>query len=244
MWRPSFRCRALGAADRTAAEARWLIGSESGEAETGIPADPKAIAAMERRKAERIDKALSCVLVIGDRRHPGIVVDLSPMGLFVQTSVSPPPGERVRVVLRREGVADVEVEASVARTSGLPRRTASVARSGVGLRIESISDDYRQLLHSIPQPEEAPPRPAKETEEAPPCSTVQTEEAPSPERTAAGPPPKSSRSIAYRVRAQQTSGSCYRTLQISAASEEEARDMASARLDEGWEILSVDPSRA
>jgi len=188
---------------------------------------------MERRKAERIDKALSCVLVIGDRHHPGIVVDLSPMGLFVQTSVSPPPGERVQVVLRREGGADVEVEASVARTSGLPRRTASAARGGVGLRIESISDDYRQLLHSIPQPEEAPPRPEKETEEAP-----------SPERTAAAPPPKSSRSIAYRVRAQQTSGSGYRTLQISAASEEEARGMASARLDEGWEILSVDPSRA
>ena len=233
MWRPSFRCRALGAADRTAAKARWLIGSESGEAETGIPLDPKAIAAMERRKADRIDKALSCVLVIGDRHHPGIVVDLSPIGLFVQTSVSPPRGEKVRVVLRREGDADVEVEASVARTPGLPRRTGSVARRGIGLRIESISDDYQRLVHSIPQPEEAPPCPEKETEEAP-----------SPERTAAAPPPKSSPSIAYRVRAQQTSGSCYRTLQIRAASEEEARGIAAGRLDEGWEILSVDPSRA
>jgi hypothetical protein len=188
---------------------------------------------MERRKAERIDKAISCVLVIGDRSHPGIVVDLSPIGLFVQTSVSPPPGERVRVVLRLEGGADVEVEATVARTSGLPRRTASVARAGVGLRIESISDDYRQLLHSIPRPEKGPPRPVKEPEEAP-----------SRERTAAAALPKSSRSIAYRVSAQQTSGSGYRTLQISAASEEEARDMACARLGEGWEILSVDPSRA
>ena len=90
---------------------------------------------MERRRAERVKTRLTCVLIIGDRRHPGIVLDISETGLFIQTS-------------------------------------------------------------------------------------------------------------AYRVRVKQTSGLRSRTLRITAASEEEAKVAASASLDEGWEILAVDPVAA
>jgi hypothetical protein len=49
---------------------------------------------MQRRRAERIKQRLTCELIIGDRRHPGIVLDISETGIFMQTSASPPPGER------------------------------------------------------------------------------------------------------------------------------------------------------
>ena len=117
---------------------------------------------MERRRAERIKQRLTCELIIGDRRHPGIVLDISETGLFVQTSASPPQGERARL---------------------------------------------------DPQ--------------------------------AAGPSSsQSSQGSAYCVRVKQTSGSRSRILRITAASEEEAKTAASAKLDEGWEILAVDPVAA
>jgi hypothetical protein len=53
--------------------------------------------------------------------------------------------------------------------------------------------------------------------------------------------PPSNPGSSYRVRARQTSGSRSRTLRITAASEKEAKVAASAELDEGWEILAVDP---
>jgi hypothetical protein len=176
---------------------------------------------MERRKFERQKQRLTCELVIGDRRHTGIVLDVSPTGLFVQTSASPPPGERLRVRLRRPGGGDVEVVASIARRYVVPSRLASVARGGIGLRIESGCDEYLELVHSA----------------------LRTEEEPTPEPRASAPP-QSSQCSAYRVRAKQTSGPRSRSLQVSAASEGEARRVASAQLDESWEILAVDPVRA
>jgi hypothetical protein len=178
---------------------------------------PEAERVMERRGVERLKQRLTCELVMGDRRHPGIVLDVSPTGLFVQTSASPPPGERVRLKLRRSGGAEIEVEASVARRYVVPRRLVSVARGGVGLRIESAFDEYLQLVRSA----------------------LRTEEEPPPEATASASP-QSSEGSAYRVRAKQTSGPRSRSLQVTAASEEEAKQMASAKLDEGWEILTVD----
>jgi hypothetical protein len=177
---------------------------------------------MQRRKVERLKQRLTCELVMGDRRHPGIVLDVSPTGLFVQTSCSPAPGESIRVNLRRPGEAEVEVAASVARRYVVPRRLMSIARGGVGLQIESSSDDFLRLIDSARQAEQA----------ANPKST----DAPSPAQSSDG--------STYRVRARQSSGSRSRTLRVTAESEEEAKEVASASLDEGWEILTVDPVRA
>ena len=173
---------------------------------------------MERRQAERVKQRLTCELVIGDRNHQGIVLDLSKTGLFVQTSASPPPGERIGVRLRRSDGASVEVEASVARRYRVPQRLVSVARGGVGLRIESSSDDYLQLIDSLDRTENPPPL----------------------EATHALLLPQSDEAGSYSVRVKQTAGTRSRTLRVAAASEQEAALTASARLDGGWEILSVD----
>lgn len=173
---------------------------------------------MEQRRAERIRQRLTCELVIGDRNHQGIVLDVSKTGLFVQTSASPPPGERIGVKLRRADGASVEVEASVARRYKVPQRLVSIARGGIGLRIESPSDGYQQFIDAVDR----------------------VEKPPSPEASSAPSLPQSGEAGSYSVRVKQTTGSRSRCLRVAAASEQEAKLTASAGLDEGWEILSVD----
>jgi hypothetical protein len=138
----------------------WL--EEDLDEESRSRVDSAAGRVMERRRAERIKQRLTCELIIGDRRHPGIVLDISETGLFVQTSASPPPGERARL-----------------------------------------------------DPQAANPSSSS-----------------------------SSQGSAYCFRVKQTSGPRSRTLRITAASGEEAKAAASAELDEGWEILAVDPVAA
>ena len=173
---------------------------------------------MEQRRAERIKQRLTCELVIGDRNHQGIVLDVSRTGLFVQTSASPPPGERIGVKLRRSDGSCVEVETSVARRYRVPQRLASIARGGVGLRITSPPDDYLQFIDSVNR----------------------TENAPSPEASKAPPPAHSDTSDSYSVRVRQIAGPRSRSLRVAAGSEQEAERAAAASLDEGWEILSVE----
>ncbi len=173
---------------------------------------------MDKRGAGRIKQRLTCELVIGDRNHQGIVLDVSKTGLFVQTSASPPPGEKIGVKLRRSDGSSVEVETSVARRYKVPQRLASIARGGVGLRIASPSDDYLQFIDSVNRAEKAP----------------------SPEASEAPPPPPSEPSDSYSVRVRQISGPRSRCLRVAAGSEQEAERAASASLDEGWEILSVE----
>ena len=179
---------------------------------------------MERRRAERIDRKLTCELIIAGRRHPGTVLDLSLLGLFVQTAASPPPGEKVCVRLLRSDATCVEVNAIVARRYVVPRRLASVASSGIGLRVDSGSEEYVQLAES--------------------CPPLGDAMAPPPVEVAA--PSRTSEGGLYRVRARQTEGTRSKTLRVTAESEEQARAMASASLEElegDWEILSVDPAR-
>ena len=102
----------------------------------------------------------------------------------------------------------------------VPRRLVSVARGGIGLRIETASEDFRQLVDSVTRKGKPDPQAAN------PSSS------------------QSSQGSAYRVRAKQTSGPRSRTFRITAASDEEAKTAASAKLDEGWEILAVDPVAA
>lgn len=173
---------------------------------------------MKQQRAERVKQRLTCELVVADRRHPGIVIDISETGLFVQTSAAPPPGEQVCVKLRLSGGTEIDLKATVARRYSVPRRLVSVARGGVGLRIESAPEGYLQLLRTAMRAEEATPPIAPTTA--------------SPEPTDGS---------AYRVRAKQTSGPRSRSVEIHAASEEEAKQRASAKLGEGWEILTVDP---
>ena len=54
----------------------------------------------DKRQYGRTRKRVTCELVSGGRRFNGIVLDLSPRGLFVKTNATAEPGSRVRATLR------------------------------------------------------------------------------------------------------------------------------------------------
>lgn len=137
----------------------------------------------------------------------------------MQTAASPPPGEKVRVRMLNADETCTEISAVVARRHVVPRRLASVANSGIGLRVESGSAELARFAESCPPLQEnASPRVAEML-----------------------PPGPAAEEIPYRVRARQVAGTHSKTLRVTAESEEKARSLALSSLDYGWEILSVDP---
>lgn len=76
---------------------------------------------------------MPCDLTIAGRRHAGVLADLSPQGLFVQTDAHAPRGTPVRVRLRQLDGADLELEAEVAHR--LVARGGAAAGEGLGLRL-------------------------------------------------------------------------------------------------------------
>ncbi len=102
---------------------------------------------MEKRKQRRTRKRLTCELVIGESRQTGLVRDLSPEGLFVQTRAKIDPNARVRLVFAAKGdLPAFDVEARVARKRITPPRLQSSVPSGVGLEVIDPSDAYSPLV--------------------------------------------------------------------------------------------------
>ena len=101
------------------------------------------------RAFKRLKRRVNCDVRIGDRRHVGVVRDLSPLGFFVQTGATAEIGATVRVVLRQGTDPGLEVEARVANRRDVPARLVSVARGGLGCAISRPPEAYLQLLASL-----------------------------------------------------------------------------------------------
>ena len=176
---------------------------------------------MERRQGARQKRRVTCEIEFEASRGRGIVLDVSPRGLFIQTDASPAPGTQVRLSLRGSDGEAVVLDAEVARKRLVPRQLASVATGGIGLRIAHAPEAYYRLLAgeglSAPRAPGPPPR----------------ERASRPE-----PEPDD----VFRVRAQQQQGPRSRSLLVAAGSEEEARARVLEDLGSGWQILAVEPA--
>ena len=79
----------------------------------------------------------------------GVVMDLSPGGFFVQTGARPEIGSRVDVALRGRDGSTVDVQATVTNRRRVPSRLMSVARGGVGCKIDAPPEDYFRLLGEL-----------------------------------------------------------------------------------------------
>ena len=183
----------------------------------------------DQRSFERTKKRLTCTLIIGDRPTAGIVLDISPSGLFVQTSANPPPGAKLDLEIDIPGESQRSVlVVRVARMKVVPPRLKSITHAGLGLQIESAPEAYYRYLTQL-QPGEAGA--------APPAK-------PSPARGSGARrgPSLRLRAVAkeecFRVRASQAGSSRSRSLKVRAASEEEACHKAMAALGQGWDILA------
>jgi hypothetical protein len=174
----------------------------------------------------RYRKRVPCQLVIGDGRHPGMVLNVSRGGLFVQTSARARPGDRVRIALNADAqLGAIGLEARVVWKRVSPPQLQSLTQGGVGLEIQVASEAYYDFLAGVATP-------AGEVSRAPgrvDADAVGT--------TEPGPPPSR-----FRVRVSQRGGPRSRTFVLEGSSEEDARRRALASVGNGWTILEIEQS--
>ena len=201
---------------------------------------------MSRRAATRTKKRLTCAVVIDGSRLSGIVLDLSANGLFVQTSANPPPGAELGLELELPGEPErTLLVVRVARKKLVPPRLRSVVHGGLGLRIKSAPEAYFGYVAQLQCAEvaEESPAVAAAPAKAPAAVTASPKKASPGRRSGAHrvvPPRAPANGKRFRVRVSQISGSRSRSLEVIAASEEEARRKAMGASGEGWKILACE----
>jgi len=167
---------------------------------------------MNRRRESRKKRRLTCSFRVNGVLLRGIVIDLSPSGLFVQVTSSVPPNTEVTLQFPdRGGVPSFEVNARVARRRVVPRQLQTLFPSGIGLEVIDPPEAFTRLVAGETAQESSGAKPAAPTR--------------------AGQK--------YRARIAQCDGPRSRTRVVEAESEESARDQVEGFLPSGWEILEI-----
>ena len=175
----------------------------------------------------RYRKRVPCRLVIGDGSHPGMVLNVSRGGLFVQTSARARPGDRVRIALNTNSQRNaIGLEARVVWKRVSPPQLQSFTQGGVGLKIQLASEAYYDFLAGVATPAGDEPRASRGYEDPETVAGTQ-------------PTPASSR---FRVRVSQRGGPRSRTLVVEGGTEDEAGRRALASTGAGWTILEIEPA--
>ena len=91
-----------------------------------------------------------CELVAEGGRTPGIVLDLSANGVFVQTSATLPPGSRVDLELQLPGSKEpIRIHGRVARRRAVPARLRSVVQGGIGVAIDNAPEAFFRFIAEL-----------------------------------------------------------------------------------------------
>jgi hypothetical protein len=107
---------------------------------------------MERRNTRahrRIKRRLNCQVTLDGSSQVGVVMDISPGGFFVQTGGVARVGANVDVALRRHDGSTIDVSATVTNLRRVPRRLATVAKGGLGCRLNAAPESYYAMLSEI-----------------------------------------------------------------------------------------------
>ncbi|MEN8182288.1 MAG: PilZ domain-containing protein [Myxococcota bacterium] len=165
----------------------------------------------------RYRKRVPCELEVESGRHPGMVLNVSRGGLFVQTRARARPGDRVRLALnptRQRGSIDLEARVVWKRVS--TPQFQSVTQGGIGLEIHQASNAWYAFLAHVAEPARA-----------------------EPSKAAAGAPDPAE-ATRFRVRVSQTGGPRSRTLVVQGSDEDDARSRALETSGSGWDILEIE----
>jgi hypothetical protein len=169
----------------------------------------------------------------GDGHHLGMVLNVSRGGLFVSSRVTPRVGTRVVLKFHgRDGSVASGIPARVVWKRIVHRSANVLADGGIGLEIEGAREVYEQFIRGL-VPGLAASSEAEAELEARDEAKVDAKDG------AASPDGSSSR---YRVRASMAGTPRTRTLEIDAASEQQARVLALDALGDAWQILQVAPT--
>jgi hypothetical protein len=107
---------------------------------------------MDRRREDRFDQRMGCQLELNGQRHHGLVLNVSPRGLFVQTPAKAPKAPNVVAtveMLSTKSDAVLTLQAVVVGQYGVPDQPPGLAKGGMGLVIRSVSDAWSELLADL-----------------------------------------------------------------------------------------------
>ncbi len=103
----------------------------------------------DRRRHARVKKRVSCALTSGGRRYTGVVLDVSPQGVFVQTSAKLNPGAIVDLEMGIGANQSVQMQARVAHSKLVPPELRSIAKGGLGLHIDLPPPEFYEFFANL-----------------------------------------------------------------------------------------------
>lgn len=190
---------------------------------------------MIQRVGDRRKWRMPCEVRASDRRHSGFVLDLSPTGLFVQTSAKVAPGQELELALWLEDEQEVTLSVSVARKKVVPARLLTVAQGGIGVRIRQAPEAFYAFLRELGITGAPPVRRG--------AGVAGSVDPPTPGRAEGGTDATEAEpaSPRFRVRVSQVSGPRSRRLDVEAPDADAAAETALGSVGEGWKVLDVEP---
>jgi hypothetical protein len=174
---------------------------------------------------------MPCDLAADGRRYTGLVLDLSPSGLYVQTSAKLSPGERAGLEFGLPGAGRVDIEVEVVRRKIVPARLRNLAQGGIGVRIVNAPNSYFSFVEALCNAR------VGEGNTVASVSARDIEQALARETKSTTRPSARAR---FRVRVSQTSGPRSRIITVEGATEDDACGAALAQVGEGWKVLQVE----
>ena len=107
---------------------------------------------MERRREDRFGHRMTCKLELNDRLYQGLVLDVSPSGLFVQTRAKAPERAMAPVTVELRSAASDDattLSAMVARQYWVPDQLVRLVKGGMGLRVIGNCAAWLELIDGI-----------------------------------------------------------------------------------------------
>lgn len=181
---------------------------------------------MQTHAEPRFKKRVPCELLIAGSRHPGIVLNLSRSGLFVQTAIAAHRGDPIGVDLNieTEGWGAIELDAVVMWNRKVGAQFRGVRHGGVGLQIRNAGSAYYELLSDV----------------ALGTGTVLRSGGGENPLSASAPKVEVVSGELYRVRIGLRDTSRSRTVTLRCSDESEARARALSTAGSGtWDILEI-----
>jgi len=107
------------------------------------------VESLERREQPRKRRELPCTVLVEERRHRGLVRDVSTGGLFVEIPGGLSPGSDAIVSFRTPRGQRFVLEASVPYRRAVSHSLAAHTAAGVGLRIQAPPAGYRRWVEDL-----------------------------------------------------------------------------------------------
>ena len=195
---------------------------------------------MSGRIFERKRRQMPCTLMLDGRHHGGLILDVSPGGLYIQSSAKIKPGDQLEIQMTIPGVEGrLQLQVEVVRKVIVPARLLKIAHGGVGVRIINAPEAFYQFMDDLGVTEDAGTSKLEQLENRRAKSAAaeaesKSEPTPKAEDEPSAPQPQ------FRVRIKQSQGPRSRTISVEADSEDDARRQALHAAGAGWIVLGVE----